>query len=448
MLSSIVGQQSDRIFGEQGGDPTAGHRLLAAGVVLAVILGATLAGWVIWRVSRFRVDDTTLELRTGMLFRQHRQVRYDRIQAIDVVRPVLARLTGVSELRVQAAGGNDSGLRLAYLGQDRALELRERLVALAGRSDEEQAAHDGAPPELEARRSGVVVRVPNLRVLQSTLYSGVTVFVLVGVLGVAVALAHGVPGVLVSVGPVVLGTAGQHLQHMVSHLNFELRHGPQGVQVRRGLTDLRTSSVPVHRIQAVEVRQPWFWRLTGWWEVHVNIAGVEDDEQDSDTVLLPAGSSEEALRVLHLVHPAVAPHTVWAAMAASGPAPGFVGVPPRARWLSPLSCKRIGYAVTPDALVLRGGAVRRFATVVPHARIQSLALAQGPMQRHLDLASVRMVSTPGSLSPGVEHLDTEAATALLNQQVVRSGRARALAAPLSTVESVRTACGKRADLVD
>jgi putative membrane protein len=80
--------------------------------------------------------------------------------------------------------------------------------------------------------------------------------------------------------------------------------------------------------------------------------------------------------------------------------------------------------VTPDAVVVRGGRVRRFAHVVPHARIQSLRLRQGPLQRELRLGTVELLSTPGQASPAVAHLDQRDAEALLNAQVVRSGRAR------------------------
>jgi len=62
--------------------------------------------------------------------------------------------------------------------------------------------------------------------------------------------------------------------------------------------------------------------------------------------------------------------------------------------------------------------------VVPHARIQSLRLRQGPLQRRLALASVQLLTTPGPADPLVRHLDAGEAAALLNAQVGRSSRAR------------------------
>jgi putative membrane protein len=102
----------------------------------------------------------------------------------------------------------------------------------------------------------------------------------------------------------------------------------------------------------------------------------------------------------------------------------YVVAPERAAWLSPLVRTRHGYAVTPDALLVRGGRVRRFVDVVPHARIQSLRLRQGPVQRRLRLATVEILSTPGTAEPRVRHLSVGDASALLNEQVLRSSRAR------------------------
>jgi putative membrane protein len=136
VVGYFVSQQFDRIFGGRGDDPTQGHRLLAAGIVALVLLAIVAGSWVSWRFSRFRVGTAMLELRTGLLFRQHRQVHFDRIQAVDVARPVLARLTGLSEVVVQSAGRHDSSIKLAFLTDTRAREVQEQLMALAGHTDE------------------------------------------------------------------------------------------------------------------------------------------------------------------------------------------------------------------------------------------------------------------------------------------------------------------------
>jgi putative membrane protein len=70
----------------------------------------------------------------------------------------------------------------------------------------------------------------------------------------------------------------------------------------------------------------------------------------------------------------------------------------------------------------------RSVQVVPHARIQSVTVSQGPWERRRGVASVKLVSTPGPVGPAVEHLDVEEALRLVDEQVVRSSEARRLAA--------------------
>lgn len=434
VLAYVVSQQADSLFGADRDDPTQGHLGLAALGVLVVLLAIIAGAWVSWRFSRFRVADTLIELRTGVLFRQHRQVRFDRIQAVDLGRPLLARLTGLSEVVVQSAGGKDSHLKLSFLTDAQAQQVREQLMALAGRSDEAPAPArvdaagltdadyaDGPAPLPVGDR---VLAVPNARILQSVLYSGPGLAIVVAVPALVVSVALGVPEMVAWLGPMTLAIGSSHLKRLTQECNFELLHQGDRLRIRHGLTDLRTTTVPVHRIQAVEVTQSLPWRLTGWWRIRVNVAGAGTGDDVTQTVLMPVGTREEALRVLTLVHPGIPRTAALAALEGQGAAEGFVTSTQRARWLDPLSWRRQGYAVLPDGLLTRRGALYRAAQFVPHARIQSLKVEQGPAQRRRGVASVKIVSTVGPVSPSVAHLDEPDAIRLLNEQVERSGRAR------------------------
>lgn len=424
---------------------------LALAVALA-LAAVVLSAWLSWRVSRFRIGATTLEVRTGLVLRQHRQVRYDRIQAVDLRRPLLARLAGLSEVHVQSAGSG-SDARLAYLPQHEAHLVRERLMRLAGQADEQAAAvpvateaavpvatEAAVPAEVEPDQ-GTVVRVPSPRLVQASLFRGRTIAVLIAVPVVLWALAVGRGGIVAVVGPALLAFGGNAVQELVREWGFHLRRDDDGIHVSRGLTELKTSSVPVHRIQAIAIRQPVLWRLPGWWRIEINVAGVGVDSDDGDTVVLPVGTLEETLATVAVLRPHGDLPGVLAGMAgvAGSPVassameeepggqpghPAYVVAPPRAVWLSPLVRSRHGYAVTPDALLVRNGRLRRSVELVPHARIQSLRLRQGPLQRRLALASVQLLTTPGPADPWVRHLDAGEAAALLNAQVGRSSRAR------------------------
>ena len=67
--------------------------VLGGFVVIALV--AVAWSFVSWRVTRYAVTDEAVHLRQGIVFRQQRQARLDRLQAIDVVQPLLARLVGL-----------------------------------------------------------------------------------------------------------------------------------------------------------------------------------------------------------------------------------------------------------------------------------------------------------------------------------------------------------------
>jgi putative membrane protein len=116
----------------RSGRAIGGHGLLLAFGFFGVFAVLAVAwSYVSWRVTRYAVTDEAVHLRQGIVFRQQRQARLDRLQAIDVVQPLLARLVGLSELRLEVAGGSGARVSLAFLREAEADALRAELLALA-----------------------------------------------------------------------------------------------------------------------------------------------------------------------------------------------------------------------------------------------------------------------------------------------------------------------------
>src|SRR4029077_10325318 len=97
-----------------------------------VITGVLVfAGFISWIVTRWRIEDDDLRIETGLFRRQSLRFPLAQVQAIDVVRPGLARLFRVAELRLRMAGASGATARLAYVGEREVDPLRDRLLALA-----------------------------------------------------------------------------------------------------------------------------------------------------------------------------------------------------------------------------------------------------------------------------------------------------------------------------
>ena len=431
-----------------GGDPftTAVHHPFLAVAVLAVFLGViALVNWVSWRFSRFRVGGGQVELRQGALFRQHRQVRLERVQAVELSRPLLARALGLARVVVQSAGGSDSTLTLSFLDLGRAEALREHLLELAGRTDEaapvpagpSTGMPDAGEPPHPWAASQPVLEVPNGRLFVATILHGSTIalgaLLVFGLIGAGVrsvgplALA-GIPALL----PVAIGIAFNRVKELLTHGNFHLADAGTGVRVQEGLTDLRATTIPMHRIQALELVQPLWWRPLGWYRIRVNVAGsggMGEGEGQRETTLLPVGTLADARLVLAPGRPRRARRRLGRRRARWGRRPGWRGQTASARWLDPVSWRRNGWCDVSSAVLLRHGRLTRRAIAVPHARIQSLTVRQGWLETRLGLATVHVVPAPGPVSPVLAHLDVAHAEGFLAEVSERARSARRRSEP-------------------
>ena len=428
LLAVYAQNRGDDLF-VGGGVPGGTELLVSVGILVVGAVVAAAWSFLSWRMTRYRIDAEVVQLHSGILNRQQRQARLDRLQAVDVVQPLLARLLGLSELKLEVAGGSGSDVKLAYLREAEAQRLRNTLLARAAGVTYETADAPEAPED-------ELIAVPTDRLLQSLLRSGTTVAIGVAVVAVlVVVVGFGQTGVLVGLGPLALGLLGAHWGRFSREFTFRVALSPDGVRLRHGLLESRAQTVPPGRVQAVRLSQPLLWRSSDWWRVQINVAGYGSggEGQANETVLLPVGTRDEAYGVLSLVLPDLGhaePRAVLDdGLAGTGTDVGYRSVPERARWLDPLGWRRYGFAVTDRALLARSGRWHRQLDVVPHERTQSLGLTQGPLQRRLGLASVVAHTTSGPVSPSVPHLDAGVAKALLAEQAGRARAARAAAPP-------------------
>ena len=388
------------------------NSLLASVVLLgAAVPVALVYGLVAWRVTRFRVSGGELQVDSGLLQRRQRRVPLTRLQSVDVVRPLLARALGLAELRLEVAGGGDTEAPLAFLSEADAQALRVRLLALSGGRQGEDAATAEDPDEQ------LLVQVPSRALITSILLGGPTIVAggLVVVLLAALLVDPVVAaGLLPAAGPVLLGTGSFAVRRLLTEYGFTVAESPDGLRLRHGLLETRAQTIPLGRVQTVRVEQPLLWRRRGWVRVEVDVAGYSGggDEQQVTAALLPVAPREFAEQLVDRVLAAPLPRP-------EAPAPAS------ARWLAPLEHGRLRYGVDAAHVVASRGRVTRRTEAVPLARVQSLRLTQGPLQRRLGLASLH-VDSAGRRLPGLteQHRGAAEAQAALDDLALRARAAR------------------------
>ena len=379
-------------------------------IVGIAVLGM-ITGLVSWWFTRYGFDGEALRIDSGVLNRRSRRVRLDRLQAVDINRPLAGRLLGVSELRLEVAGGGKAEAPLQYLAMDDAIRLRAELLARA-------AGIDADTPEAPER---VVHEVPLDRLVWSTVLSGTFIFGVLILAGMAVGLVtapdrNAVISVSWSLLPGLVAIGVALWNQLGRNFGFVLAESPDGYRIRKGLLDTQHQTVPPGRVQGVAMRQPLLWRWKGWVKLDVDVAGYAGDStEDSQrtSTLLPVAAYDEAAAVLRYVLPGADPLAVPTERA-----------PRRARWLRPVSWRRLSYGFDEHVVVVREGILYRDVTVVPHAKTQSVRVTQGPAQRRLGLATVRVDTTPGPVDAVIRHRFAEQARTIVEEQSERARLAR------------------------
>ncbi|MEU1042172.1 PH domain-containing protein [Streptomyces sp. NPDC005551] len=376
-------------------------------VGLAVFVpAAALYGFLTWWFTHYAVTPTELRIRTGLMFRRTAHIRLDRLQAVDITQPLLARVAGVTKLKLDVIG-TDKKDELAYLGEGEARALRAELLARAAGFAPETAHEVGEAP---VRR---LLHVPAGVLAVSLVLTGATWGTLTAALVVPSLLwffTHSVWTVLAT-GLPLLGAAGaSSVGRFVAEYDWTVGESPDGLRIDHGLLDRTHETVPPGRVQTVRIVEPLLWRRRGWVRVELDVAG------SSNSVLVPVAPREIADAVIARVLPGVV-------------VPGALSRPPRrAGWCLPFWWRGYGLAVTDTAFVARHGLLRRSLALVPHAKVQSVRFEQGPWARFKGLADVH-VDTGANRTVTARLRDAGEAAALLQSQADRSRTGRGQARP-------------------
>jgi putative membrane protein len=362
-----------------------------------------LLGFISWLVTRWRIHGDDLQIETGLFRRRSSRFPLAQVQAVDIVRPGLARLFKVAELRLRMGGASGATARLAYVREHEAEPLRDLLLALA-RGD------GGATPEQEERPSverlpeRVLTTVPSPLLVAAILISDVGIIaeiVLVGLVITYIVSSSAATGILSGGAVWIISAFTVVWRRFNQEYRLTVAESSDGLHVRGGLIALTAETIRPGRVQAVRLVEPLLWRALGWCRLEVDLAGRQRSKGEGEAqrgrlrTVLPVGSRALAEELLDVLVPD-RPREL-------SPAPR------RARWKAPLRYPKLGWARNETCVVTRSGRLRRVTSWVPLEKVQSLRRVQGPIQRRLSLASVHLDTAGRSVHATLRDRDSEEA---------------------------------------
>ncbi len=386
------------------------------GLVLAVVVFNLVWGLIEWRTTTFIADDEEFRIERDFLSRDSTRISYTKIQAVDIERSLPARLLGLSSVTIDVGGAG--GKKLEFLAKQRAEVLRDQLLARMKRMADAPVDADGNPepaaPQPEPVPAHTVASVSPGTLIKGVLLSSFLPWLVAALAFLAVMVTVGEGFSIAAMGGVLFGVGGYLWTQVANNWNFHLDKVPDGLHMTRGLFTTTSQSLKADRIQAVSIHQDYLQRLTGLYRVRVTVLGFGGGESSQTSgLVLPYGTRDDVMRVLAAFWPGIQLDAIT-----------LHNQPDRARWLTPLGFRRHQWGVDDQTVVAHHGLLEHTITLVPHRRMQSIGISQGPLQRRLRLARVSLHTTDGPVSLNLYHLDDSEARIFLNEQRERARTAR------------------------
>lgn len=425
--------------------------LIALGALLTLVVFVVLVAWVAWRFQSFAVVDSGIHKRSGILLKSHTHMRWDRVQTVEVEQRLFGRIFGFGSVKVESAG-SEPGIELGLLTMADCAALRKEILrglanARAGKpiglSNDAVAPGDssgdpavgqpgvGEPAGVGAHHepgfsatpgeagaepgaSGVepvipvfdpddtengqlIFVMPTARLVASQ-FLGPTIIVTVAATALTLVMSMWVEYSIIAAIFIIGGKLFTFVSDSLKRYGTKVYISANGLRVRSGLTTLTTRSMPPTRLHAIELRRPILWRWKDWWSVEATLAGASAldsfGESPSSELVIPAGSREEALRVLWTMLPDAGTDDDAAlirdALDGFGTGRFFLSSPERAKWFDPITYRSRGICLTPKVAVFRRGRFGRRVMFVWQDHTQSMSMSQGPIQRLLGLGAIRL----------------------------------------------------------
>ncbi len=383
--------------------------------VLILLFGGLLigmgVGFLSWAFTRYVIDGAELRINSGIVTKSSRRIPYERIQSVDIAEPLVARIFGLAELRIEMAGGKNSRTSLRFLKVTDAGALRRVLLA---------RTHGQLAEEAPEEQRSIITVVPPERIIIGTLLSLDFLFAAIGSIAVIVAALWfdqiiALLGGIIPLASWLMQIVGRRV---IQQWNFTLSRGERGLRIERGLLSRTSQTIPYERVQGIAIKEPFVWRRLGWQRLEVDVAGYASQGNDSDgnnsnSTLLPISDGPLADAVIAELLPGSDP-----ALA------GRTYASPRSRWFAPIGFRYRWVAANERTFVASEGWIERTTSIVPHHKTQSVELSQGPLQRRLGVATVEVHSPKGPVDADGRNLPAAEARTILLAQLDRARAAR------------------------
>lgn len=425
-MVSQIGQKGLKEFMYAGGF----WGIAAILLITLIVLGIQFFRW---RKTWIILEDNLVIVERNTLKKYRNTIAIENISAVNMERNLFERIVGTYRLKMDTNSmttANKTDVSIVFR-EDVAIEFRktvlERMSRLKGGGSEKALSAERQPDRLAADETcgREIFHCSPKDMVKHALYTLPVFSLIIVVLGIGAVIWYSASfgfmsfvryavGGFIAVVFMVLGSFYNLIKRFLTYYDFTVYRDGKDLHVRCGLIKLKSYTIPVDKITAIEIEQPLVSRLFKKYNAKVVTVGIGDEEGESSniTMSLSAGELMKWLGIL-------IPEYMWGDLlhinkeekaginvrlfksikwhiAAAAAALILTGVTELSPWicigvpvltdlfiavLYVLSHKASGYMIRNEGLVVRGGYFANHYAIFRYDRMQVMNNTYHPVAR-------------------------------------------------------------------
>lgn len=422
---------------------------LFSAIVIAVI------GWqyLYWRNYNFFLDKEGLDIESGVIRKNKRDIPLKRVQNVDIGRNIFQRMFGIAKLNFETAGGNATEASLRYVSVEQAKDIQKQMREL--KTDKEAEEELTEEEKQEKLKGDVIYEMGGKELgllalfsvnLRSWIFTSLLIIFSVGfsefnvLFNILLLIIAPLALLFVFIGFSLVSTISRYY-------SFTLTKRDNSLDYERGLFQKYSGSIPLDKVQNYRIEENPLFRFFGYSSLKVETAGysMEKVAQEGVESAIPLAQRKRVIELIislsdyklettqdipkrsRLRYTARYSILLSVVMIATnlinsygyGPSYlyllAFVPIIPVAAHLKWLN---IGYRAENNYFVSKNGFWKRKTVIMPYYRIQNLMISRSYLQRRWNLSSLILDTASGyhfgSTSRAVD-IDKERAEELMSK---------------------------------
>ncbi len=273
--------------------------------LLAITLIVLFVQFLIWRKTWITVEDNLVIVERNTLKRVKNTIAIENISAVNMERNLFERIVGTYRIKIDTNSlttANETDISIVF-SEKMAINFRklilERMNTLKGNAKTPALSEERQPDQLfESKMEGKkVFHSSPVEMFFHWLYTMPLFSLIISVTGIGGTILYIVnfgfmsfieeaAGGFLAIAFMVLATTWNVIKRFITYYDFTVYRDGKDLHVRCGLIKIRSYTIPVDKITALQIEQPFFSRIFKKYSVKVVTVGIGDEDGESSNITM------------------------------------------------------------------------------------------------------------------------------------------------------------------